>query len=173
MILNDYYKFERLDGTKSKLRIDCTASTMSYEPLEEKRATKALRKTDKRDGCNVGDLFCYFGDVPDTFGGNVHRKADRALTKTKNISSIFVPEPQSDLGFGDMKGTADALLFVFHDADLIDGRLKAGAAIELFIARGYAKDRLALYNELADGLLDEEIEHLRAEAKPERGAKAK
>ena len=172
MILIDYYRFERLEGTLAKLRVDCTASTKSYEPMEEKRATKALRRTDKRDGCNVGDLFCYFGDVPEQFGGDVHRKADKALTKSKNISSIYTPDPKSNLGFGDMKGTADALLFVFHDAQSINGRLQAGAVIEIFVARGYAKDRVALYNELSDGLLNEEMDYLRQQATPEReGAK--
>ncbi len=161
MILTDYYRFERLKGTKAKLRIDCTASTRSYEPFEEKRSMKALRHTDKRDGCNVGDLFCYFGDVPKTFGGSVHRKADKALTKSKNISSIYVPEPQSNLGYGDMKGTTDALLFIFHDAEVANGRLKDGAVIEIFVARGMARDKAGLYNELSDGMLDDEIEALR------------
>ena len=172
MILTDYYRFERLEGTISKLRVDCTAPTKNYEPLEEKRAPKAFRHTDKRDGCNVGDLFCYFGDVPEQFGGDVHRKADKALSKSNNISSIFTPDPKSNLGFGDMRGTADALLFVFTDAQPVNGRLQAGAVIEVFVARGYAKDRMALYNELSDGLLDEEMEYLRQQATPEReGAK--
>lgn len=167
MIVTDYYKFERLGGRLSKLRIDCTASTKSYQPLEEKRATKAMRKTDKRDGFKVGDLFCYFGNVPDTFGGDVHRKADKALTKQKNISSIYVPDPQTNCGYGDMKGTADALLFVFHDMSVIDSSPKEGAVIEVFVARGYAKDRVALYNELLDGLLDGEMNQLRAKATKE------
>ena len=49
MILTDYYRFEKLPNLKSKLRIDCTASTGSYDPLE------ALRN-------KVGDLFLYIGD---------------------------------------------------------------------------------------------------------------
>ena len=172
MILTDYYRFERLEDTISKLRVDCTASTKNYEPLEEKRATKAFRHTDKRDGCNVDDLFCYFGDVPEQFGGDVHRKADKALSKSNNISSIFTPDPKSNLGFGDMRGTADALLFVFTDAQPVNDRLQAGAVIEVFVARGYAKDRVALYNELSDGLLDEEMDYLRQQATSEReGAK--
>ncbi len=172
MILTDYYRFERLEGTIAKLRIDCTASTGSYEPLEEKRSTKTLRHTDKRDGCNVGDLFCYFGDVPEQFGGDVHRKAGKALTKSKNISSIYTPDPKSNLGFGDMKGTADALLFIFHDAQSVNGKLQTEAVIEVFVARGYSKDKAALYNELSDGLLDDEMEYLRQQARPEReGAK--
>ena len=34
MILSDYLRFEKLPNQKSKLRIDCTASTGSYDPLE-------------------------------------------------------------------------------------------------------------------------------------------
>lgn len=168
MILTDYYHLGRLVGTKSKLRVDCIASTKTYPPFEGMRAKKELRKTDKRDGCKVGDLFFYFGNVPDSFGGDVHRKADKALTKTKNISSIFVPNPQSNFGYGDMKGTTDALLFVFDNAEPIDGKLQEGASIEVFVARGYAKDRIALYNELSDGLLDDEMSQLRAKADKEK-----
>ncbi len=164
MILTDLYRFEKRPGTISKLRIDCTASTRSYEPMESKRASKSLRRTDKRDGCSVGDLFCYFGEVPEAFGGDARRKADRALTKTKNISSIYVPDPSSGLAYGDMKGTADALLLVLHDAEVTDGRLNDGAVIEIFVARGLARNRVALYNELADGLLDDEIADLREKA---------
>ena len=34
MILTDYYKFVKLEGQKSRMRIDCTASTRSYDTLE-------------------------------------------------------------------------------------------------------------------------------------------
>ena len=71
-----------------------------------------------------------------------------------------------------MKGTADALLFIFHDAQSVNGKLQTEAVIEVFVARGYSKDKAALYNELSDGLLDDEMEYLRQQARPEReGAK--
>jgi len=163
-VLTDYYKFERV-ATKAKLRLDCTASTGSYPEFEEKRATKATRATEKRDATNVGDLVIYFGDVPDNFGGNVHRKADKGITiKGKNLSSVYVPDPQSGFAYGDFRGTADALLFVFHDCSVVDGRLQAGAIIEVFIARGESKNRVPLYNLLSDGELDEEMEALRQHA---------
>lgn len=57
MILTDYYRFEKLSNQKSKLRIDCTASTVSYDPLE------ALRN-------KYGNLFLYIGD-------NIHTKAGK------------------------------------------------------------------------------------------------
>jgi hypothetical protein len=61
MIITDYYKFEKLPNQHSKLRLDCTASTKSYNPLEALRATRQLKHTDKRDG-NIGDLLLYIGD---------------------------------------------------------------------------------------------------------------
>lgn len=163
-ILTDYYKFERV-AIKSKTRLDCTASTRSYPEFEEKRTTRAARATEKKDGTSIGDLIVYFGNVPDSFGGNVQRKADKSLTiKGKNLSSIYVPDVQSGLGYGDVKGTTDALLFMFHDFSVTDGKVQAGAVLEVFIARGKSKDRIALFNVLTDGELDEEIEALRKQA---------
>lgn len=48
MILTDYYKFERV-ATKAKQRMDCTASTESYPEFEDKRATREIKETEKRD----------------------------------------------------------------------------------------------------------------------------
>ncbi|MDD2951979.1 MAG: hypothetical protein PHC95_02275 [Parabacteroides sp.] len=162
MILTDYYKFERL-ATKAKSRMDCTASTMTYEEFEEKRATKATSATEHRDATNVGDLVFYYNDVPPQFGGNVHRKADKSITiKSKNLSSVYVPDPNTNFAYGDFKGTSDALLFVFHNLKIIDGVIQAGGIIEVFVARGKSKDRVPLYNALSDGELDEEMNALRA-----------
>ncbi len=161
MILTDYYRFERL-ATKAKSRMDCTASTMTYEEFEEKRATKATRATERRDATNIGDLVFYYNDVPPQFGGNVHRKADKSITiKSKNLSSVYVPDPNTNFAYGDFKGTSDALLFVFHNLKIIDGVIQAEAIIEVFVARGKSKDRVPLYNALCDGELDEEMNALR------------
>lgn len=163
-ILTDYYCFERI-ATKSKTRMDCTASTKSYPEFEDKRATKANKATEKRDATEIGDLVIYFGDVPEVFGGVVHRKADKAITlKGKNLSSVYVPDPSTNFGYGDVRGTADALLFVFDGLAVVDGLIPNGAAIEVFVARGKSKDRVPLYNLLSDGALDEEMSELRAKA---------
>lgn len=163
-ILTDYYRFERV-ATKAKLRMDCTASTGSYPEFEERRATKATRATEKRDATDIGDLVIYFGDVPEQFGGSVHRKADKSVTiKGNNLSSVYVPDPSSNLAYGDMRGTADALLFVFDGLQVVNGVIQAGAAIEVFVARGKSKDRVPLYNLLSDGELDEELSDLRKRA---------
>lgn len=163
-ILTDYYKFSRV-ATKAKLRLDCVASTESYPEFEERRATKATRATEKRDATNVGDLVIYFGDVPEQFGGDVHRKADKSVTiKGKNLSSVYVPDPSNNLAYGDVRGTSDALLFVFDGVEVVNGVIQAGATVEIFVARGKSKDRVPLYNLLSDGELDEEINDLRQRA---------
>ncbi len=107
----------------------------------------------------------YYGKVPEHFGGNVHRKADKSITlKDKNLSSIYRPDPCNDLAYGDVRGTADALLFVFDGLGVANGEVLTGATIEVFVARGKSKDRVALYNLLSDGELDEEMNDLRKSA---------
>ena len=141
MYLTDYYRFERV-ATKAKMRLDCTASTESYPEFEEKRATK-----------------------PDQFGGDVHRKADKSLTiKSKNLSSIFVPEPRGCFAYGDVRGTSDAILIVFDGFEVINGVVQEGGKMEVFVARGKSKDRVGLFNLLCDGELSEEIAVLRGRA---------
>ena len=147
MILTDYYRFEKLPNQKSKLRIDCTASTGSYNPLEMYR-----NKT--------GDLFLYIGDNTYTKAGE-QRKADLALSKTIHISSVYNPDPELPYWYGDMKGTSDAFLFVHHDTKFVNGGIQVGAVIELFVARGQRNNRTQLYNALYDGELDEEMEQLK------------
>ncbi len=147
MILTDYYRFEKLSDQKSKMRIDCTGSTESYNPLESFKNKQ-------------GELFLYLGDNTHTMAGK-ERKADLALSKTTHISSIFNPDLEKPFWYGDMKGTSDAFLFVHKDFSLVDGRIQAGAVIELFVARGQRNNRNSLYNLLADGELDNEMQALK------------
>jgi hypothetical protein len=124
------------------MRRDCTASTKSYPDFE------ALRNKAEK-------LFVYFGDVPTRFGGDVHRKADKAITKTKNISSVFVPDVNILFAHGDVRDTNDALLIVFN-ADY--------TTLEIFVARGQKRNCHNLWQMLAAGELDDEISELRARA---------
>lgn len=168
MILTDYYRFGRT-VSKAKSRMDCIASTNSYPEFEDRRATKAQRQTDKLDATNVGDLVIYYNNVPNRFGGDVRRKTDKNITiKSKNLSSIYTPDIANNYGYGDFRGSSDALIFVFHDVKTVDGRIEEGAVIEIFVARGKSKDRIALYNLLVDGELDEEMGTLRKQATKEK-----
>jgi hypothetical protein len=147
MIFTDYYLFEKLPNQKSKSRIDCTASTQSYNPLEILR----------NKSC---ELFLYLGNNTHTMAGK-ERKADLALTRTTHISSVFVPDVTTDYGYGDFNDTSDALLFVFKNFKIMNGRIVDGAIVEVFVARGQRNNRAQLYNLLFDGELDEEMTALR------------
>lgn len=164
-ILTDCYIFKRV-ATKSKTRLDCVASTESYPEFEEKRATRKMRTTEKRDGTNIGDLLCYFGKN-DNIKCNGVRKTEYSISMgSKNLSSVFVPDPSNNYAYGDVNGTADALLFIFEGFDLINGEIQAGATLKVYIARGQSKNRIPLYNLLSDGGLDDEMKDLQERAVP-------
>ena len=92
----------------------------------------------------------------------MQRKADKSISiKGKNLSSIFVPDIRKSFAYGDFGGTNDALLFVFHNLSTPNGVIEAGGVIEIFIARGQSNNQKQLYNLLADGELDEEMNKLR------------
>jgi hypothetical protein len=152
MILTDYYKFERLAAAKSKTRLDCTASSKSYNPFES--------LTNKK-----GELFVYVGDNTHTAAGQ-KGKSDLAISHTKHISSVYRPDIDGGTGWGDVNGEKDALLFVFTSFAIVNGEVTDGAKVEIFVARGKRSDRQGLYNLLADGELDGELDTLRQTAKP-------
>ncbi len=145
MKFSDYYKMKTLKVTKSH-RLDCVASTGDYEPFE----MRASRSRDKR-------FHCYHNDVPQRFSANALRKASYAITDGNNISSVYIPDTEQPLkGYGDMKGTNDALLFLYSP-DYNE--------LEIFVARGgkhHVKNLSALF---LDGELDWEMEELRKKAK--------
>lgn len=144
MILTDYYKMQELKPLKSH-RFDCVASTKEYTPFE----AMALRARNK---C----FFFYYNGVPETFSVTAQRKADRAITNGDNISSVFIPDLTSPLkGYGDVRGTNDALLFLFSP----DFK-----QIEVFVARGYKHNAKSLCSLFLDGELDEEMKVLRGRA---------
>ena len=147
MKLTDYYKMAKLPTCKSKLRFDCITSTGGYEPFEE----RAQRGRDKRSKF-------YYGGTPDTFSADAQRKADRVITDTTNISSVYTPDLDNPLlGYGDVAHTNDALLFLFSE----DYR-----EIEIFVARGLKNHQKGLFSLFADGELADEVEQLRQLAKP-------
>lgn len=164
MIFTDYYKFEK-KAEKAKSRIDCTHSTHSYPLFEDMRCKKEIKPSLKRDGCLIGDLYVYIADVPINFKADAKRKADKAITKNSNISSVYIPDLQKEFGYGDIRESTDAVIFVLSDVDFVDGAIKQGSIIEMFIARGQAKNRQNLYTMVCEGYYDEELQNLREQAK--------
>lgn len=152
MILTDYFCFEEKKVIKSH-RLDCTFFTGGYEPIESKKKTG-------RD--KVVRLYCYLTGLPDSFSINAKRKADLAITDGDNSwSSIYTPDVDNlHMAFGDMKGTNDALLFLFSE----DYK-----KMEIFIIRGKKHNQKMFHTMFVDGELDEDIEYLREQAKPYNG----
>lgn len=97
MILTDYYKFEKIAGSISKTRIDCTASTRTYDHFECLRARRSSKRTGKRDEIAAGSLFIHYSDVPTGFGGDVHRKADKCLSKGETLAASMCQTLQKRL----------------------------------------------------------------------------
>ena len=146
MKLTDYYKLQEIKLVKSR-RFDCIASTHGYPPFEEIANASTVKR-----------FFCYYNGIPDSFNAKVKRETDRAITNRKNISSVFIPDLNNPLlGYGDVKDTNDALLFVFSE----DYK-----QIEVFIARGMKNNVKGLFALFADGELAREMESLRQQAKP-------
>lgn len=140
MIITDYYKFVHHNGTK--YRFDCEMSTQSYDPFEILK--------NKKD-----ELVVYISENTHTKAG-LKGKSDLAISKSIHISSIYRPDVETNLGWGDVY--QDALLFRFTDFKLSKDGFVEDATIEIFVARGYKADRYNLYAMFADGELDEEIQ---------------
>jgi hypothetical protein len=132
-----------LPESKSPTRFDCVAFSGDYEPLE------SLRNKE-------GKLFIYLTGIPEHFKAQAKRKADLLLSKTKSLSSIFIPDIQRPAGYGDIIGTQDGFIIEFqkNSENQIIG-------FNLFIARGQRSNRIGLYNLFCDQELNEEIESLK------------
>lgn len=151
MILTDYYRFDKLPGQSSKMRMDCTASTQSHGSFE------ALRN-------KQGALFVYVGDNTYTEAGE-RGKSDLAINRGVHITSLCTTNPSEPYWYGDFHGTPDVLLMVHRGFDRYqNGRVAEGSIIEIFVARGYRASRLNLFEEFTDGAFNDEMDSLRARA---------
>ena len=150
MLITDYYRAVQI--AKSQTRFDVDKSSESYQRYE----TFMLNQI----GFNKGGLSFHFSKVPDSFNMRAKDKPDMAITKTENISSVFMPNPKLQFAHGDNKDTNDAILIILGKGE--NGGINQ---IEIFVCRGQKHNQLNLYRLLVDGDLDEEIEKFRREAK--------
>lgn len=164
--LTSFYRFER-KAQKAKTRLDCTASTHSYPLFENNAATTARKGTEKSDATNIGDIIVYYNNTPGHFKCKDVRRADKCLSiKGRNCSSVYVPYITKNIGYGDVKDTADAIIFVFSEWKTINGVIQPGGILEVFIARGQSNNVHALYQLALNGELNEEMNELRKRASP-------
>lgn len=150
MLINDYYRAVQV--AKSQTRFDVDKSSESYQRYETFMKNQI--------GFNKGGLSFHFSKVPESFNMRAKDKPDMAITKTENISSVFMPNPKLLFGHGDNKDTNDAILIILGKGE--NGGVNQ---IEIFVCRGQKHNQLNLYRLLVDGDLDEEIEKFRREAK--------
>jgi len=147
----DFYRFDRLDGQKSKTRVDCEVCTNSYQPLE------ALRGKD-------GGLHVYITKNYYTQDGT-NFKSDLALNCGRHISSLYQPDPSKAMLFGDVMGTNDALIIQADELEINqDGVITEGGFIEVYVARGMKRDKYALWLAAVNGELDSGMEAMRLAA---------
>lgn len=150
MILTDYYKGVKM--TDAKCRFDVESSTSDYEMFESLLINKR--------GFNIGGHSFNCVERPSKWNG---KKTDWAITKgSNNITSIKRPNPKSNVGFGDIKGTKDACIILFNP----DFKENGICVIEIFIARGLRNDTNSLWNLFTDGELNHEIELMRNRGLP-------
>ncbi len=139
-LLDIYYRFERLNKTRSKSRLDLVACSQSYEPLQKQNKD------------------WIYSTQSDHIQASQNRKPAFTITggSGNHITGVFIPEVRRhEIGYGDIKGTTDAALFILAENQL-----------EIFIAKGKKNAAFALFQLLADGELDDEIEVLRKQSKP-------
>lgn len=148
MILTDYYRFEHLPEQKAKSRVDeVLKGGIGYPYLENKRNKK-------------GELFLYCGTGEQYVTARNERRGKMVMNRDGHITSVFFPNEEFPLGYGDVKGTNDALLFIFSQIP-VNGEIGKGKGFDLFVARGEKADSQLLYESLINGDLDAEIETLR------------
>lgn len=136
-IIDCYYRFEKLNPTKSKSRFDLVYNSENYEPVHNPN--------------NKGEVFIYFGENPN-IRANTRRKSSLTITaRNKHLTSVFIPEvAKPNLAFGDF--AEDGILIILSEQ-----------SIELLICKGKKNVLHNLYSLLFDGELDSEIETFRSQ----------
>ena len=167
MIFTDFYLFEKVTDV-TKTRMVCTLSTRSYQEFEEKRGVKNTKPTATAEATMIGDLVLYVCPNNGRIGRRIQRQADYTISMGgRHLTSIFTPDLQSSWAYGDVSGTQD-LLIMKPQMTRINGAIKQGGSLEIFIARGKASHANAVFDLVCDGRLLEEMEELRTKAQREQ-----
>lgn len=151
-MFDSYYKFVRLEGTKSPTRYDCTHSTHNYlawELIAQKGRSKPKRPV------------IHIHDIPHSFNAGVRNKAATSisLSNSAHLTSVFFPDVFAApcAGCGDVRDTGDALLIIFAPD---------WQSVEIFVARRKGAHRAELCRRYIDGTLTPELNSLRMKATP-------
>lgn len=137
MRLTNYYRFQNVPG---KTRYDEITSSQQYPPFDRLRNKQ-------------GNLFIYFTQYQkNNAKASPSILPDYQISKQFNISGVFGLSLSSCFGYGDVRGTQDALLFIFS---------KDLASMEVFVAKGQKLRKKDLFEKLSRGELEEELNYMR------------
>lgn len=139
-VIDCYYRFERLDNSKSKSRFDLVYFSDTYEPLNQ---------------FNKEGKFWIYLAKGESLRTHSKRKPDLAISTRSGhyLTGVYIPElEKQNLAFGDY--LQDALLFVI-----------AEGVIEILICKGKKNIVHNLFNLLFDEELTQELEKFREQVK--------
>lgn len=166
MVLTNYYRFTRKACEKSKTRFECTASTGDYAPFEMCRCTRYSRPSSQRDEMICGTLYCYINNYAlKYFMGVVSQIPTKSVTMKSRIVTEIIISSDKRYGYGEIRGTHDAIFFILNKVYTKGDTYTEGATIEMFISRGRQATRSRNFKSFQEGMLNRQIEKLRREAK--------
>lgn len=143
MILTNYYLSEKASDRKTRFNV--TKATYDHDFLE----SLLICKNDPEIGLSL-----YLVNRPKRFKGT--DVTDKAITKGSfNISSLYFPDPEIPIAYGDINGTEDALIFRINP-DTENGI----TLLEIFVAAGQKHNKRNVYFLFVDGELDHEAKSL-------------
>lgn len=139
--ISHFCAFYRMSLDKSRaiksMRFNTVQVWGSYPPFEE----IARHSKDNR-------FFCYLRPVHYFGKSEWLRHAGLQITNCKNISLIFRIPDNPCVGYGDMSGTADGLIFRFN---------YEFTQMDIFVAKGYKFSIADLFNEVLNHHYDDEL----------------
>lgn len=130
----------------SPSRYDTIKQAGRYQPLEQHKSSRDIAP------------FVYLTKVPRGWSNHAKDNAEYTLNNGKsNVSSIYIPEPlrYPNVGFGDMKGTNDAL--IIHLSEDCN-------TLSIMVARGQKLNARAVYEAYIRGELNHDIHQLEEQA---------
>lgn len=144
MIIDGYLRFERDPSARSKSRLEMVSASMDLLPFIDPNKT--------------GRSWIYFSENQNYIKAAPGREPRATITSRRgnHITSMFTPSiDQNQLGYGDINGSQDALLFIL---EIADGCIKA---VVVLLAKGKKNVAYSLFQLLQDGELDQEINTLK------------
>lgn len=135
MLIDSYTRYRRDPTKKTKCLLE--AYSQAYEPLH-------------RPSKRTGQVVLYVTQVPECIQAHASRKPALTLIGAGSfyLSGVFMPDiERPGVGFGDVQGTEDSLLFIQSDAQ-----------VELFVSKGKKTFGFQIFSMFADGDQDLQAE---------------